>query len=549
VRSPDRLTRLSRSAVAVACTHPVLGLTFIVTLATVVLGFDAGLAGAAQLTATWTDNSGGTAQFRVERKTGTSGLYAEIAITATGATSYVDPTIAAGTTYCYRVRASNAAGNSAYSNDACAAVTSAFDVTVARAGTGAGTVVSSPIGINCGADCFESFGAGALVTLTAAPGSGSAFVGWSGGGCSGTAACVTSGNIAVTVTATFSTSPTPPPSDILTVTKSGTGAGTVTSTPAGISCGSVCATSVTAGTTATLTAVPATGSTFSGWRGGGCGGTGTCTVTVSSATSVDAAFTAATTTMYRLEVRRAGTGSGTVVSVPAGISCGADCSHSYPNGTNVTLSASAAPGSRFTGWTGNRTCRDGVVGMSANHRCTANFVSDSSSAPPPAVSCPCSIWPSSATPAVAADPDTNAVELGVKFRADVDGYITGIRFYKTSVNGGAHVGNLWSSSGRLLATVAFTGETSSGWQQTNFSAPVLITANTTYVASYHTSTGRYSATSAYFSTGGVDTAPLHALSNVAAGGNGVYSYRATSGFPGQTYNASNYWVDVVFIGR
>jgi hypothetical protein len=253
--------------------------------------------------------------------------------------------------------------------------------------------------------------------------------------------------------------------------------------------------------------------------------------------------------MYRLEVRRAGTGSGTVVSVPAGISCGADCSHSYPNGTNVTLSASAAPGSRFTGWTGNRTCRDGVVGMSANHRCTANFVSDSSSAPPPAVSCPCSIWPSSATPAVAADPDTNAVELGVKFRADVDGYITGIRFYKTSVNGGAHVGNLWSSSGRLLATVAFTGETSSGWQQANFSAPVLITANTTYVASYHTSTGRYSATSAYFSTGGVDTAPLHALSNVAAGGNGVYSYRATSGFPGQTYNASNYWVDVVFIGR
>jgi hypothetical protein len=184
--------------------------------------------------------------------------------------------------------------------------------------------------------------------------------------------------------------------------------------------------------------------------------------------------------------------------------------------------------------------------MSVSHSCTANFAS---SAPPPTVGCPCSIWGSSATPAIAADPDTNAVELGVKFRADVDGYITGIRLYKTSVNAGPHVGNLWSSSGQLLATVTFTGETSSGWQQANFSAPVPITANTTYVASYHTGIGRYSATSGYFSTSGVDTAPLHALSNVAAGGNGVYRYGATSGFPSQTYNASNYWVDVVFIGR
>lgn len=86
--------------------------------------------------------------------------------------------------------------------------------------------------------------------------------------------------------------------------------------------------------------------------------------------------------------------------------------------------------------------------------------------------CPCSIWPSTARPAVAADPDTVAVELGVKFNADVDGYITGIRFYKASTNTGTHTGTLWSSTGTKLATATFTGETVSGWQQVNFATPV-----------------------------------------------------------------------------
>jgi len=538
VRSLDCLLHVTRSAAAVARARHVLVRGFIVlTLATAVLGFHAHLASAAQLTARWTDNSNGTAQFKVERKTGPAGTYSQLAITATGATSYADTTIAANTTYCYRVRASNTAGDSAYSNEACASVAGTFDVTVAKAGTGSGTVMSSPNGINCGADCFESFAPGALVTLTATPASGSVFGGWSGGGCAGTAACVTSGNTVVKITATFSTSTPPPASYILTVTKSGTGAGTVTSSPAGVSCGSDCTESVTAGATVTLTATPASGSTFSGWSGGGCGGTGTCTVTVNAATSVNAAFTAATATTYRLDVRKAGTGTGTVVSVPAGIDCGTDCSHSYANGTTVTLKASAAAGSRFTGWTGDDTCWNSIVTMSADHSCTANFVSETS------------IWGGSATPAVAAHPDTNAVELGVKFRADVDGYVTGIRFYKGAGNTGTHVGNLWTSSGQLLATVTFTGETSSGWQRANFSAPVPITANTTYIVSYHTNTGRYAVDSGYFWSRSVDTAPLHAPSSAAAGGNGVYRYGATSAFPNQTYNATNYWVDVLFVPR
>jgi hypothetical protein len=163
-------------------------------------------------------------------------------------------------------------------------------------------------------------------------------------------------------------------------------------------------------------------------------------------------------------------------------------------------------------------------------------------------SVPYTIWSSASVPGIVADPDTNAVEIGVKFRSDSNGVITGIRFYKSTANTGTHVGNLWTSSGQLLASVTFTNETASGWQQANFSTPVPISANTIYVASYHTNVGRYAGDNNYFATSGVDRPPLHALSNSTTGGNGVYRY-GSSGFPNQTYRASNYWVDVVFTIR
>jgi PKD repeat protein len=155
------------------------------------------------------------------------------------------------------------------------------------------------------------------------------------------------------------------------------------------------------------------------------------------------------------------------------------------------------------------------------------------------------IWDQSATPVLLADPDTNAVELGVKFQADVDGLITGIRFYKSPTNTGTHVGSLWSRDGQLLAQAPFTNETASGWQQVDLAEPVVITANTVYVASYHTDVGQYSVDENYFSDSGVDNSPLHALRNRRRNGNGVYSY-GPGGFPTDTYQASNYWVDVVF---
>ena len=115
--------------------------------------------------------------------------------------------------------------------------------------------------------------------------------------------------------------------------------------------------------------------------------------------------------------------------------------------------------------------------------------------------------------------------MGVKFRADVAGSITALRFYKGATNTGPHVGNLWTSTGTLLASVTFTNETASGWQQATLPNPVPITANTTYVASYHTTVGRYAVSSSYFATTGVDNPPLHALSTTAGGGNGVYQLR------------------------
>src|SRR5262249_50080602 len=141
--------------------------------------------------------------------------------------------------------------------------------------------------------------------------------------------------------------------------------------------------------------------------------------------------------------------------------------------------------------------------------------------------------------------DNAAVELGVKFRSDVPGVVRGVRFYKGTRNTGTHIANLWSSSGTLLATAQFTNETASGWQEATFAAPVGINANTTYIASYHTDVGFYSSDNNFYASNGIDSPPLHAPSDAAAGGQNVYRYGST-GFPSFSFSATNYWVDVVF---
>src|SRR6267378_3072912 len=155
------------------------------------------------------------------------------------------------------------------------------------------------------------------------------------------------------------------------------------------------------------------------------------------------------------------------------------------------------------------------------------------------------IWPSTSVPATVDSGSSGPVELGVSLKADTSGTVTAIRFYKSAANTGLHVGHLWSRTGALLATVTFTGETSSGWQQANFSTPVAIAANTVYVVAYQTSIGHWSVNWNYFATSGVNNPPLHALQNGSGAPDGIWGGAGT--FPTHT-NSANYWVDVVFKG-
>ncbi len=159
--------------------------------------------------------------------------------------------------------------------------------------------------------------------------------------------------------------------------------------------------------------------------------------------------------------------------------------------------------------------------------------------------CPCSIFEPTSAPKSSPVLDTVAIELGVKFRSKVAGSVTGIRFYKHTTNTGAHAGSLWTQQGVLIARANFTNETASGWQTVSFSRPIPISANTTYVASYRSPTGRYSADYDYFATAGVEKGSLYALRNGEQGPNGVYWY-GNSAFPTSSYRSANYWVDVVF---
>ena len=140
--------------------------------------------------------------------------------------------------------------------------------------------------------------------------------------------------------------------------------------------------------------------------------------------------------------------------------------------------------------------------------------------------------------------DTGSLKVGVKFTADVNGWVTGVRFYKSMANTGTHTGSLWTLSGQRLAQTTFSGESASGWQTALFAAPVSVTAGTTYIASYFDPKGHYSVTPAAFTTR-VEHAPLHALAN-STSPNGVYKYGSTSALPVYSYNATNYWVDPLF---
>lgn len=171
----------------------------------------------------------------------------------------------------------------------------------------------------------------------------------------------------------------------LSITLDGTGSGTVTSVPAGISCtlsaGAAtgqCSAQFTTGTKVTLSAVQATGSVFSQWSGA-CTGTSNCDLTIDQSLAANATFTALP--MGVLTIQGVGTGQGTVNSSPTGLACAIDsgstsgsCSHSFVNGTTVTLTATSDSKSRFDGWSGDCTgTGQCVLSMTQNHNVSASF--------------------------------------------------------------------------------------------------------------------------------------------------------------------------------
>lgn len=257
-------------------------------------------------------------------------------------------------------------------------------LTVSTAGNGSGTVTSSPTGINCtgtGPTCTFAFNSNTTASLTALPANGSFFQSWSGG-C--TSISGNGGNICnvlitpgqssnVTVTAVFMSSQ-------VSVTTGGTGNGSVTSSPAGINCGAsgtACSFAFNSGTTASLTALASNGSSFIGWSGGCTSFAGTnnniCNVLMSPGSSQNITVTA----LFKLNLltaSTAGTGSGSISSSPAGINCGTSgnaCSFSFNTGTTASLTALAATGSTFQGWSGGCTSTTGNNGNICNVLITA----------------------------------------------------------------------------------------------------------------------------------------------------------------------------------
>ncbi len=154
---------------------------------------------------------------------------------------------------------------------------------VASAGSGSGSILSSPSGIACPGTCSYTYEPGTQVTLSSSAAPGSRFVGWEGADCSGTTTCETTVDSATGVTALFEKLP------VLSVSLDGSGSGSVLS-ESGIACPGTCSHAYPLGTKVTLTPNAASGSRFTGWEGGSCSGTGSCQVTVGPETAITATF-------------------------------------------------------------------------------------------------------------------------------------------------------------------------------------------------------------------------------------------------------------------
>jgi hypothetical protein len=210
-------------------------------------------------------------------------------------------------------------------------------------------------------------------------------------------------------------------------------------------------------------------------------------------------------------------------------------STAYNSGTRTAMFTPASGLSQGTTYTATVSGAKNMQGVAMAAPATWSFTTTTP------VTCPCGLFPAGTVPTGVDSGDTSPVELGVSFVPSQSGYVTGIQFYKASTNTGTHTGTLWSSAGAVLASGTFTGESASGWQTLTFASPVAVTANGTYVVSYHTPNGRYSADNGYFAST-YSRGPL----TVPGGANGVYAYGASTAFPTSSYQSTNYWVTPLF---
>jgi hypothetical protein len=240
-----------------------------------------------------------------------------------------------------------------------------YTVSVSRVGTGQG-VVEIPGPMGCGIDCFPY---GTVLLLRAVPDRGSEFVEWIGCESPRGNECEVTVREDMSISAVFEQIPEPQ----LTVTPSGTGGGTVTSSPSGIDCGATCKADFAPGREITLTAKPAPDSEFAGWEGCGQVNGEECKVVLNANSSVTAIFNLS---KQRLTVEKAGSGTGAVISSPAGVDCGATCAVDFTRDTAITLTATPGPHSQQVVWAGcesEPSPTECTVTMSSAKTVTATF--------------------------------------------------------------------------------------------------------------------------------------------------------------------------------
>ena len=315
--------------------------------------------------------------------------------------------------------------------------------------SGAGQVQSAPSGIDCGLDCTGTYPSGTSVTLTATPAPGGAFHAWDGA-CDANAEahqCVVTLERETTVRAYFTG--TSQGAGTLTVVKQGDGGGLVTSSPGGIDCGGDCSHDFAEGAEVELLATPDEGSSFDSWQGCDTVTDQVCLVELEGDNTVTATFTLTPPEMGTLTVLKQGDGSGIVTSSPGGIDCGGDCSHDFPDSTEVELLATPDEGSTFDSWQGCDATDDDActVTMDADKVVTAIFTEV------PGVQ------------NVTVTPGSAELELGqaVHLTAEVE------------ATGGADATVTWQSSHTGVATVD-----SSGLVETVGEGEATITATSTY---------------------------------------------------------------------